>query len=719
MGTQLFDFNFDRWYIFLLFLIPAVINLSIFLYLSFFVPLNRTNRIFSLFVLLLGIGQACDGFMHMSNIAQTAMLLGRSSNAIYIFICPIGLLFTLRFTKWHKMLPASLDFILLFVPSIVLHFIAMAHLDTYSIIKSGYWKWVLNPEPSFITNIIYAWMVGTTFITFILLWLYFLKEKTPHKKHQAFLLVTGFSAPFVLGVVCEVAFPLFLNIDDIPLTSPFITIFSVTSIIAIRKYNMLDYSPRHQWENIINTMNEGLLIVDKEDRIMFANKKFCKMSGYTWEELKNNKACELLSENIGIKMPKQFGESGNEGHTECFITAKSGKKRSLLVSWSPYLNRNGETVGYINMCANITRLKEMEKSLYRNNTRLNDAQKIAHVGSWEVDLLNNTSIWSEEACRIYGMDPTEKEQTFQTWLSCIHIEDQNYVKNIVEKTSRELKDASFKHRIVCRDGTVKHIHSISKFEFNEDGIPIGLFGICHDITEQHKAEQALIESEKNIRNFASYLNKTIENERNDMAREIHDEFGQYLTGIKLGLSSLQKHFKDNDALKERFEMLLADMEACQQSTRKVANKLRPGILDTLGLIPSLEWFVKDFQKKSSMKVDLIISNGVKKCYDPTTAICFFRICQEALTNISKHANATETRVEIFETDATLKLKISDNGKGIKEEKLNNPFSIGLLGMRERANLIRAAFQINNKQNGGTIVELELKEYCYEKENIIG
>jgi PAS domain S-box-containing protein len=368
----------------------------------------------------------------------------------------------------------------------------------------------------------------------------------------------------------------------------------------------------------------------------------------------------------------------------------------------------GKVIGSINILMNITRIKEMEAMLSQNHKRLKDAQQIAQVGSWELNFATGKSLWSDEACRMYGLSPRDNVHSYESWLSFIHPDDLNSVKERIAIAKQSLGISFMKHRIVCKDGTVKYIHSVSEYEFNEEGVPIGLFGICHDVTERHEAEQALIESEKRIRSFASHLNETIESERRYMAREIHDEFGQYLTGIRLGLSSLKRHSKNDEAAVKRIEALLTDMEACQQSVRKISNKLRPGVLDTLGLIPSMEWLIKDFQKRSDLQIDLTIKNGLKKNYDAHTSICFFRICQEALTNISKHAQASQAVINIKETPDGLLLKISDNGKGISGEKLKNPFSTGLLGMRERAHQIGAGLNITSAEGTGTTVLLELK-----------
>lgn len=711
MSEDIFNLSFNNRKIFILSVIPALINLGIFIYASVFLIQNRTNRVFSVFVLLLGIAQLTDGLIHMSNSAETAMTWGRVSLVPWVFISPAGLLFTLKFSMWDKKISGSLLFSMLFLPAILFELIIAARLDRYTVVKSENWGWIVNPESTFATNAIYVWITGIAFLMLFFLWLYYIKETNPNKKRPAFLLAAGFTFPFVGGVIAEMIFPLVLKLDSIPITTPLITAFSVSTIIAIKKYSMLDYSPRHQWRTIIETMNEGILIVDNFDKIMYANKTFCQLVGYEFYEIKGKVAHELFLENEYqglIQNAIEERKSEKSSQYEIQFKTKNGKKVWILMNGSPYLDRKGSIVGSIGVQTNITRLKELEKTLEYSNSRLKAAQTIAHIGSWELDFATNIAVWSDEACRIYGLSLKENTQSFERWLSFIHPEDLFFAQNEIEKSQATHTDWSFKHRIIVNDGTIKHIHSISRFEFDAMGIPVGLVGICHDITEQRKAELALVESEARIRNFAAHLNNTIENERAYIAREIHDEFGQYLAGIKLGLSSLQKLFSGNDKIDRRIIGMISDIDNGQQSVRKIATKLRPGILDTLGLIQSIIWLLKEFEKKTDIKYQLKIDDGAEEMYRSDIAICYFRICQEALTNISKHAEATEVITKIQRTKNELILIISDNGKGISNEKLENPFSMGLLGMRERANLIGANLQIESKKNAGTTIQLEFK-----------
>jgi signal transduction histidine kinase len=151
--------------------------------------------------------------------------------------------------------------------------------------------------------------------------------------------------------------------------------------------------------------------------------------------------------------------------------------------------------------------------------------------------------------------------------------------------------------------------------------------------------------------------------------------------------------------------MMQDVDHTIQSLRKIATELRPGILDSLGLIPSLRWLVNEFEKRSGIKC-LAQFIGDNDSFEKEISTCFFRICQEALTNISKHAKATEVSVRMTREGKAVLLKISDNGKGMANEKLENPFSMGLLGMRERANLIGAQLLISSQPGKGTTVKLK-------------
>jgi signal transduction histidine kinase len=234
-------------------------------------------------------------------------------------------------------------------------------------------------------------------------------------------------------------------------------------------------------------------------------------------------------------------------------------------------------------------------------------------------------------------------------------------------------------------------------------------------TERKRIISALEKSEKQVRSFANQLNNVLEEERSRIAREIHDEFGQQLSGLKMSLSSLRNFNGVRSDLEPIIDAIVADVNISIQSLRRIANELRPVLLDKFGLFASIEWLVNDFEKKTGVTSRVHVDID-QPAIDKMLEINIFRICQEALTNITKHAEATMVNINVVNMDDILDIKIIDNGKGIKSSTLHNPLSMGLLNMKERANLIGASLNIISSAQTGTIIELIIKKNGEENIN---
>jgi signal transduction histidine kinase len=197
------------------------------------------------------------------------------------------------------------------------------------------------------------------------------------------------------------------------------------------------------------------------------------------------------------------------------------------------------------------------------------------------------------------------------------------------------------------------------------------------------AEKEIKESKDRLHNLAAHLQSIKEEERSAVAREIHDELGQMLTVLKLNLSQKLRQSMDSDpsfsaTLGEDIEMI----DAIIQSVKRICTELRPSLLDHLGLGPAIEWQSEEFQKRSGIECSVTL-DPENISVGPEMAIALFRILQESLTNVIKHAKATKVNVALTKRDNSIVLEIVDNGIGITQEQLAKTGSFGILGMRER------------------------------------
>lgn len=209
--------------------------------------------------------------------------------------------------------------------------------------------------------------------------------------------------------------------------------------------------------------------------------------------------------------------------------------------------------------------------------------------------------------------------------------------------------------------------------------------------------------QEQYRHLSAYLQAVREEERKSLAREIHDELGQALTSIKLDLALLRDEIlHDVPAANKRIDSMTETIHTTIASVKQIMAKLRPGILDDLGLTAAIEWQAKDFQDHTGIACEVLI-DPEDLTVDPDLSTAIFRIFQETLTNAARHAAATRVSACLTKTGNILELQVRDNGKGITREQAKHPKSFGLIGIRERAQYWNGSVDINGTPRGGTTV----------------
>jgi signal transduction histidine kinase len=225
--------------------------------------------------------------------------------------------------------------------------------------------------------------------------------------------------------------------------------------------------------------------------------------------------------------------------------------------------------------------------------------------------------------------------------------------------------------------------------------------------ERKQAEDRLQESHEQLRALSVYLQFVREEERTRIAREVHDELGQAMTSLKMDVCWVANRVaKNSKELPEKLRKMSAHIDTTIQAIRRIATELRPGVLDDLGLVAALEWQANEFQERTGIHC-AVSSMSEEATFDQDINTTFFRIFQEILTNITRHAGATYVDALLADEHGHLTLVVKDNGRGISLREINNTKSIGLVGMRERAALLGGDISFQGVPGKGTTVTVRI------------
>ncbi len=366
---------------------------------------------------------------------------------------------------------------------------------------------------------------------------------------------------------------------------------------------------------------------------------------------------------------------------------------------------------------------EMAESLDERTTQVHQAEAKYRTLVEQIPMVTYTApldkalgtfFISPQIESILGYSPKEWLADPGLWVKLLHPEDRD---RVLAESQRDLlgsNGAVFRseYRILTRKNDVLWLRDEATAVRNGLDEPEFLQGIMFDVTAQKRFEEELRSSHVRMRELAAHLEGVREEERTRIAREIHDELGQALTGIKIDLAWMNKRLQipdgaiQTDLLLKRITAMKDTIDSTVQVVRKISAELRPGILDGFGLPAAIEWQALEFQDRTGIQCRLsAIPEDLELDERPSSAI--FRIFQELLTNIVRHANASQVNISLRKRRGTLVLEVQDNGRGIAENEKFKANSFGLLGVRERVALLGGKSSIKGVQGQGTTVTIRI------------
>jgi len=464
-------------------------------------------------------------------------------------------------------------------------------------------------------------------------------------------------------------------------------------------------------ENVIANTVDAIGIVNRRGKFILWNRRAAEVYGYELQELADKTAFELYADPAELdRLLWRLRRAGVVREFEIRMKKKDGTIVPMDISISLLKDDQGRTIGSVCVARDLSERKKAEAALKYAQEELSRYSR---------DLERQVRERTREINGILRFTP-----------SVVYIKDREGRYTLVNSRFEELFGISWEqicgksdHDIFPRKAA-DHFHASDlqvladrqpyqaeeampppdgrrtylsvKFPlYDEQGAPTGLCGIATDITELKKAQDQL-------RRLSGSIMANQEKERKAIARELHDELGQVLTALRMDAVWLSERLQPQDPKAgDRAVVMCRLIDNTIDEVRGLATRLRPGVLDDLGLIAALEWYIADFEKRTG--IACIFRHRQVPNIDGIGATAAYRIVQEALTNVTRHAAATQVKVSLEPEKDMLTLAVVDNGRGFNLQEIAASECLGLAGMRERAGLLGGSLEIRSRPGKGTKV----------------
>ncbi len=362
----------------------------------------------------------------------------------------------------------------------------------------------------------------------------------------------------------------------------------------------------------------------------------------------------------------------------------------------------------------IGRFKEAENAIWRANAKLTRIFETAADGMRVVD--SDRTILEVNTTFLHMVDLSREDvigkKCFEIFSGSACHGDRCPMVRIIAGEERIEYDES---KISSNGKQIPCIVTATPFK-DRNGQLIGIVEDFKDISDRKQAEQDLRTSHAQLRELSTHMENVREEERRKMAREIHDELGQALSVLKMDVKWLTHHLADDTTLLEDKLNSISDrIDTTIHTVQRLSSELRPGMLDDLGLSAAIEWQANEIRNRVNINFD-IVSIPEDIILDAASSITLFRVFQEALTNIIRHARATQVKIALNQNGNKTTMTIRDDGRGITRQQIADPASLGLIGMRERISNLGGRFALSGEPGKGTTINVSIPFFLKSSEN---
>lgn len=453
---------------------------------------------------------------------------------------------------------------------------------------------------------------------------------------------------------------------------------------------------------LLNQVNDAVVSVDLQGNIFYANAATEKLYGHRVEEITGKPIGDILRTHFPDSIGPSFADYLKIHGTwrgEVRQLHKAGMELDVELSATLVRDPQGKPLGFVGVQRDIRERKRSEAALRESEER------------YRLLVENSTDIITEvdEEARILYSTPNRKdvlgyeegELVGMDGFANIHPDDVPQARAIFHQGR-----GSLVYRMHHKDGSWRWLESSGQKYRSRSGTLHAVI-VSRDITERKRSEDELEKSRKQLEQFSVHLEDSLEEQRNRLSREMHDELGQLLTILRFDISWLASNIANEpNGFREKIESLRETVDTAIKSVKRISQELRPPQLDALGLMGAMQWDVKQFEQKFSIPT-LFHPLPQEVELQANQRLALYRAFQEALTNVARHAEATEVTVDLALMNGCLRLTIQDNGRGITVEDTQKVNSYGLIGMRERLRAGNGSVTVTGAPNRGTTVLIEL------------
>jgi two-component system sensor histidine kinase UhpB len=470
-----------------------------------------------------------------------------------------------------------------------------------------------------------------------------------------------------------------------------------------KKANEQLVKSEQKYRSLIEQASDPIMITDFKGNFIDVNTSLCQIFGYSKSELlKLNIAALIDPENLK-EQPIKFELLATGQHV--FSQRRMMKRDGSFIEVEANVKKVDENY-VMAIVRDVTELRKVEREIKISEARFRGAFEYSAIGMAITTLEGKWMKVNHELCRITGY--SEKELLDLSFKEITHPDDlPNDNRNVEKMLTGKIDSYRSEKRYIHKSGDIVWGNLAVSVVRDPHGIPLYFVAQIENISERKKAEEEIRQSQNTLRELSAHLQTVREEERTSIAREIHDELGQQLTGLKMDLSSLKKKIpsENKDAHKKTVSMMSL-LDVTMKTVRHISSELRPGILDDLGLIDAINWQGIEFEKRTGVRCQFK-SKLRNRSFDKEFSTGIFRVFQETLTNVARHAKATKVNTTLESDRKNIILKVQDNGKGFDSDEVKKKKTLGLVGMKERGITLGGKISIESAKGKGTTVILQV------------